>query len=113
MKLPNHDRAVADIDKLTNYNLNNEHPRGKHKAKVFAAALGLTQEDASELQSALLAAANSYEATATEAIRAGFPNVDTGRFRDRAERLDHTNSGGLPTIRDLLYPVERDEYYER
>ena len=66
MKLPNHERAVVDIDKLTNYNLNNEHPRGKHKAKVFAAALGLTQEDAPELQSALLAAANSYEATATE-----------------------------------------------
>jgi len=66
MKLPNGDRAVVDIDKLTNYNLNNEHPRGKHKAKVFAAALGLTQENASELQSALLAAANSYEATATD-----------------------------------------------
>jgi len=66
MKLPNGDRAVVDIDKLTNYNLNNEHPRGKHTAKVFAAALGLTQENASELQSALLAAANSYEATATD-----------------------------------------------
>ncbi|MEP6774933.1 MAG: DUF6883 domain-containing protein [Chloroflexota bacterium] len=66
MKLPNHERAVLDIDKLINYNLNNEHPRGKHKAKVFAAALGLTQDDASELQSALLAAATSYEATATE-----------------------------------------------
>ncbi len=44
MKLPNSDRAVVDIAKLRDYCLNPAHPRGRHKARVFAAALGLTAE---------------------------------------------------------------------
>lgn len=37
MKLPNGDRAVVDIVKLTDYCLSTTHPRGRHKARVFAA----------------------------------------------------------------------------
>jgi hypothetical protein len=71
MKLPNPDRAVIDLEKLVNYGLNPEHPRGKHKARVFAATLGLKQEDALELQRAIFAAAQTHEATLTERDKYG------------------------------------------
>ena len=38
------------IEKLRDYCLNADHPRGKHKARVFRSALGLTSEDAEWLQ---------------------------------------------------------------
>jgi hypothetical protein len=46
MKLPNGDRAEIQMEKLTGYCLNPDHSSGKHKAKVFAAALGITAENA-------------------------------------------------------------------
>ena len=54
MKLPNSDRAVVEIAKLRDYCLNPEHPHGKHKARVFAAALGLTADQAETLRDELL-----------------------------------------------------------
>ena len=66
MKLPNATRAVVDIEKLRDYCLSESHPRGKHKARVFATALGLTAEDASELRNVILAAIQSEEAVAGE-----------------------------------------------
>ena len=66
MKLPNGERAVVDIDKLRNYCLNPQHRRGCHKARVFAASLGLAIDNAEELRSALLAAARNDEATPAE-----------------------------------------------
>jgi hypothetical protein len=56
MHLPNTEHAVVDIRKLREYCLNPTHPRGKHKARVFESALGLTQDDAEQLRSALLTA---------------------------------------------------------
>lgn len=53
MRLPNPERALVDITKLTEYCLNPKHEDGKHKAKVFA-ALGLTRKDGDWLQSRLL-----------------------------------------------------------
>jgi hypothetical protein len=44
----------VNIVKLTNYCLNPPHEDGKHKAKVFAAALGLSQNDAEWLRDHLL-----------------------------------------------------------
>jgi hypothetical protein len=35
MKMPGGDAAIVDRQKLTGYSLNPEHPRGKHKARVF------------------------------------------------------------------------------
>jgi hypothetical protein len=57
MRLPNANRAIVDIAKLRDYCLDPEHPRGKHKARVFSAALGLIKDDAEVLRSALFAAA--------------------------------------------------------
>src|SRR5207237_6486926 len=63
MKLPGAERAVVDMAKLRGYCLNPEHPRGQHKARVFAAALGLTANDAEQLRAQLLQAAVQDEAT--------------------------------------------------
>ena len=48
MKMPNGDKAVVEIEKLSQYCLNPLHPRGRHKARVFESALGITGEDAEE-----------------------------------------------------------------
>ena len=66
MRLPNPENAIVDVRKLRDYCLNPEHPRGRHKAQVFSAALGLGAEDAEELREALLTAACSEEAVAGE-----------------------------------------------
>ncbi len=60
-----------DIAKLKGYCLNPKHKRGQHKARVFAAALGLTVDDAEFLQDALLEAVQWYEAKPTETIEYG------------------------------------------
>jgi hypothetical protein len=65
-KLPNPENAVVETRKLRDYCLSPEHPRGRHKARVFASALGLTVDDSQELRRALLAAALSEEALVAE-----------------------------------------------
>ncbi len=66
MNLPNGDNAVVDIEKLRDYCLNPNHLRGRHKARVFASAIGLTAENADELRYAILHAAKSGNARPTE-----------------------------------------------
>jgi hypothetical protein len=61
-KLPNAENAIVEVRKLRDYCLSPDHPRGRHKARVFASALGLTAEDAEEARGALLSAALSGEA---------------------------------------------------
>ena len=63
MKLPNADQAVADIAKLRDYSLNPLHPEGKHKARVFAASLGLSASDAERLRAMISTAISTEEAT--------------------------------------------------
>jgi hypothetical protein len=62
MKLPNAARAVVDIGKLRDYSLNPTHDVGKHKARVFQSALGLTISDADWLREQLLGLAQTGEA---------------------------------------------------
>ncbi len=57
MKIPNAESAFVDIVKLRDYSLSPEHEEGKHKARVFAVALGLTVDHAEWLREKLLAAA--------------------------------------------------------
>jgi len=54
VRLPNGNRAVVDLKKLEGYCLNLDHPRGKHKAKVFRDALDLGRSDAPELRDRIL-----------------------------------------------------------
>jgi hypothetical protein len=60
MKVPNAERAAVDIAKLRDYSLSPAHEEGKHKARVFAAALGLAEGDADWLRSVLLDAVRRY-----------------------------------------------------
>ena len=62
MKIPNAERAVVDIRKLQDYCLNPEHNDGKHKARLFSAALGMDIKDAEVLRDALLRAVQTHEA---------------------------------------------------
>lgn len=62
MRLPNAANAVVDIGKLRDYSLSPEHPVGKHKARVFESALGLTRNDARWLREEILKIAQTGEA---------------------------------------------------
>ena len=75
MKLPNGDRAIVDVDKLTDYCLNPDHPRGKHKARVFRSACGLTAEHAEMMRQQLLEAAVQNEAVQTSLTAHGRRHV--------------------------------------
>ena len=57
VSLPHPERAVVDVDKLVRYALSSTHPTGRHKARVFAASLGLTAAHAAVLAEALKSAA--------------------------------------------------------
>ena len=57
MKLPNAERAIVVIAKLRDYSLDATHEEGKHKARVFAAALGIGAGDADGLREKLIEAA--------------------------------------------------------
>jgi hypothetical protein len=62
MELPRGSETIVDREKLTDYCLNPDHPRGKHKARVFAAVLGFTAENADSLRASLLAVAARADA---------------------------------------------------
>ena len=63
MKLPGAQQAFIDLVKLRDYALDPAHPEGKHKARVFVAALGLTRNDAEWLRNRLLLAAINVDCT--------------------------------------------------
>ncbi|MFH0340559.1 MAG: DUF6883 domain-containing protein [Chromatiales bacterium] len=66
MRLPSGEKAIVDSVKLRDYCLSMNHPEGRHKARVFMSALGLTAEQAHELEAALLSAARDGEANVTD-----------------------------------------------
>ena len=55
-RLPNCDNAILDIRKLKDYCLDADHPRGRHKARVFREALGIGKPEAEWLRDVILAA---------------------------------------------------------
>lgn len=63
MRLPNVGAAELDIRKLEHYCLNSNHPLGRHKARVFRSALGLTGADANWLRQEILNNVTAAEAT--------------------------------------------------
>ena len=62
MKVPDAEHAVVDIRKVRDYCLNSTHEHGKHKARLFVAALGMTADDAQELRNVLLEAVRTHDA---------------------------------------------------
>jgi hypothetical protein len=71
MTLPGAELAVVDIAKLRDYCLNQSHHRGRHKDRVFAAALNLSPPDAEFLREELLRAARETVATEGDADQYG------------------------------------------
>ena len=53
--LANVDKAVFDMAKLTSYSMNAAHPSGKHKARVWKAALGLEKDQAPLIEKQIMA----------------------------------------------------------
>ena len=49
MLLPNANRAIISLEKITDYVLNFDHFEGKNKARMFASLLELTKENADDL----------------------------------------------------------------
>lgn len=96
MFLPENDKAIVDIAKLRDYCLNPGHPFGKHKAKVFASALGFTAKDAGRLRQMLLNAALLDQAVMKEKDQHG-------------QRLDCTDKRNFATLDDLLCAVNRKD----
>jgi hypothetical protein len=62
MKLSNPDLAVIDDRKLAGYSLNLDHDEGKHKARVFKAALNMDISHVEELKQSLRSALKNYDA---------------------------------------------------
>lgn len=62
MKLPHGSEAVIDTLKVRGYCLDADHRDGKHKARVFRSALGVTHDDFQELVDVLAEAASTAEA---------------------------------------------------
>jgi hypothetical protein len=63
MKLPNGHLAILDVNKLEQYCLSLTHPRGRHKARLFAASLGISTAQIETLRKALVTAATDGDAT--------------------------------------------------
>lgn len=83
MKLPNSDQASVDVAKLRDYCLNPSHPEGRHKARVFKAALGIGREEAAWLGAAILAAIRNADVAKTEETLHGWRyDVDIELSRD-------------------------------
>jgi hypothetical protein len=60
--LPHPERAVVDLEKIRDYCLNFSHSLGRHKARVFVSALGITSSKAAWLRALFLQAARDREA---------------------------------------------------
>ena len=99
MKLPGGDGAIVDIAKLRNYCLDPQHPRGRHKARVFAATLGLAQTDAECLRDALLRAAREADALVGE----------SDEYGDRFTVDFELNRGNRRSVVRSAWIVLRDE----
>ena len=64
--LPNTETVILDIRKVSDYCLDPAHRRGRNKARLFRAALGITKDDAEWLRSAILDAIAREEALQEE-----------------------------------------------
>lgn len=102
-RLPNAERAFVDIAKLRDYSLNPAHEKGKHKARVFRAALGFTEADAERLRQIVI------DAVLNSAAMPGAPTPYGKRF---IVDFQVTGLNGPVTIRSA-WIVRNDENFPR
>lgn len=89
MNLPNGDRAIISIEKLTGYCLNFNHSKGKHKARVFKAILNITIDNVDQLYTLIQQAAIEGEIIQQDQTPQGqifkvdweIPNTDRRQLR--------------------------------
>jgi hypothetical protein len=93
-KVPNADRALIPMEKLLDYCLNPEHPRGKDKAYVFASVLGLTRDKAIDLADLVRPAAVYGDVTKEE-------NTAFGRYYRLDWTIPATSGVGLRTLWEI------------
>jgi hypothetical protein len=103
VKLPNAERALVPLTKLRDYSLNPAHPEGKHKGRVFRAALGFKMDDAERLRRLVLNAILDHEATEQ------LPNVYGRRF---VVDFDAAGTRGRVKIRST-WLIRNDEDFPR
>lgn len=103
MRLPGSERAEVDHRKLADYCLSPTHPVGKHKALVFASALGLTSSEAGTLREWLLHAAATGDAVEGRTDEFG------RRFTLDFAAVSHV---GRATIRSV-WIIRTDEFHPR
>ena len=103
MRLPGGEHAAVDIAKLTDYCLSEQHPRGRHKALVFASVLGLTGKEADVLRHALLKAATDGEAV---------PGEQDDYGRRYVVDFEMAGPRGRATVRSY-WIILRGEHYPR
>jgi hypothetical protein len=91
MRLPNAEKAVIDLCKLRDYCLNPSHFEGRHKARVFAATLGIGQQDADWLCDAIQKAIQKAPVIHSEHHPYGVRyTVDIALFRENANVVVRT-----------------------
>ena len=98
MKLPAADRAIVDEAKVRDYLLSTEHPVGRFKARVFAAA-GYRRDAWQQLCRDLVALAGAIEVTPAAPDAYGRRYVGTGTLAGPAGRP-------LPIVTVWLIPSE-------
>lgn len=103
MNLPNSENAVVDLEKLTEYCLSKDHPRGKHKARVFESVCGFTVENAEALRLQFLEAAVNVQAIETASDHFG---------RRFVIKCSVTGPRGIGLVR-TGWIVRRDEDFPR
>lgn len=101
-KLPNPERAEVAIEKLRDYALNTLHDEGKHKARVFRAALGFTGEDAERLGELILQAAKEGEATQGKLLPEGQIYVLDFSTEGNMAKFQFAPRGSWKTAKTLL-----------
>lgn len=101
--LPNTERAFIDLTKLRDYCLNPLHPEGKHKARVFAAVLGIGRQDAEWLRLQILSAIHTAPATQSAPLPFG---------RRYAVDFELTRRGQRATVR-TGWIIRADEDFPR
>jgi hypothetical protein len=103
VKLPNGDKADLG-QKLEEYSLNPSHRDGRHKARVFAAVLGITLDNRQLLRDALLRAAATSDIAESRGDN-GFGEIFVLRF-------PLTANGNTATVASV-WIVRRGEDFPR
>ncbi|MBX2961665.1 MAG: hypothetical protein KF687_04080 [Cyclobacteriaceae bacterium] len=101
MTLPNWINARIDITKLKNYVLNDGHPTGKFKARVFLSALSLKSSDAEKLRNEILKGLGQGEAITGHNDYYGtryFVDINISNFNQKA------------TVRTVWISLKNEEF---